>query len=168
MSASNEVPDQEPVTSLEEINLEEVTTLTSSTDTAYCVPIVFERLDSSMLSATTGRLILPQKNELITFDRFCESLFDKMRSESRMSKRPVSARSKIERLERLIFGPPALKPELKPCRDQLVEIAATSFDNSDPIQQTMLRTIYLRLTNSSVYHRYGPHWESIGFQGKLY
>lgn len=71
----------------------------------------------------------------------------------------------MERLERLIFGPPALKSDLRVCRDLVINLSQTPFDNNDMNHRNMLKTIYSRLTNSGVYHRYGSHWEMIGFQG---
>ncbi|CAL1542498.1 unnamed protein product [Lymnaea stagnalis] len=66
----------------------------------------------------------------------------------------------------LIFGPPKLHKELLPRRDIVFCIAATSFQNENPIHHQVLQAIYRCLTGSKFEcQRYGSHWEEIGFQG---
>lgn len=160
------------VAKLEDICFAEVNS-DGTTDEWRNVPIVIGRLDSSVLSSPRdddshrSRVLVTQKSELITFEKLTECLFDRIKLDAR-PKKPEISKSKIERLERLIFGPPGLKDELKPCRDLIIGMAATSFDDSDQIHLGILKTIYVRLTNSSVYHRYGSHWETVGFQGRIY
>lgn len=66
----------EPVIAIEDINLENSFTLTSADEDEWKnVPIVFERLDSSILnSSLNNRFYKSQKSELISFERFCENL----------------------------------------------------------------------------------------------
>ena len=76
-------------------------------------------------------------------------------------------------LRRLGFpgaGPPPLSPSASSSRDFLLCLAATPFDDDDPLHLRILRTLYQHLrprdfSSASAIKRFGKHWEEIGFQG---
>lgn len=131
------------------------------------VPIVIGRLDSTLIP-TPKEAYRSMSIELIDFDQLTESLFDRLMNAALFSDRTntsVNRAGKKISLERFLFGPERLKDELRPYRDLIVSLASTQFDNTNAIHCVLLKSVYLKLTNSSMYHRYGSHWELIGFQG---
>jgi len=51
-------------------------------------------------------------------------------------------------------------------RDNIFAIALLSFDNANATHIKALQTNYIVLTGVDLCPRFGPHWETIGFQGE--
>jgi hypothetical protein len=52
-------------------------------------------------------------------------------------------------------------------RDQILALAKVSFNESDDFHFNLLQSIYIKITGKMKdVPRFGPHWETIGFQGR--
>lgn len=73
---NNNNDNTQPVVAVEDIHLDNSLTLKLNGEEEWeQVPIVFERLDSSILnSSLNNRFYKSQKSEIITFEIFCENL----------------------------------------------------------------------------------------------
>lgn len=73
---NNNNDNTQPVVAVDDIHLDSSLTLKLNGEEEWeQVPIVFERLDSSILnSSLNNRFYKSQKSEIITFEIFCESL----------------------------------------------------------------------------------------------
>lgn len=73
---NNNNDNTQPVVAVEDIHLDNSLTLKLTGEEEWeQVPIVFERLDSSILnSSMNNRFYKSQKSEIITFEIFCENL----------------------------------------------------------------------------------------------
>lgn len=73
---NNNNDNTQPVVAVDDIHLDSSLTLKLTGEEEWeQVPIVFERLDSSILnSSLNNRFYKSQKSEIITFEIFCESL----------------------------------------------------------------------------------------------
>lgn len=114
--------------------------------------------------SNTPSVISPQANQIsnLSFEILCTSLSELMQNEHIVSSSKHSSGFSIIRL---IFGPPKLKNGIDKLLDEIYHLSSTSFNDQEETHLRMLKTIYSKLTNSPVYNRYGPHWESVGFQG---
>jgi hypothetical protein len=77
--------------------------------------------------------------------------------------------SGLKAVSHKMFGPPKITGRLLSReRDLVFAIAQLKLDTTDPIHNAALQTIFKRLTSGKETvdcPRFGPHWESIGFQG---
>jgi len=79
-----------------------------------------------------------------------------------------SKRSGISSVFHSIIGPPKLHKSLCSERNLIFALALIPFDNADGIHVRILQTLYKKLTGTKFdCARFGPHWELIGFQGKI-
>ncbi|XP_036382697.1 ELMO domain-containing protein 3 [Megalops cyprinoides] len=103
---------------------------------------------------------------LISFNEALQHFQTTDLSELLRNIQPTLRRSGLAAITHFLFGPPRLHRELTEERDLVFAIARCSLDNSQKVHTRVLQTIYKRLTGSRVdCPRYGPHWETVGFQG---
>ncbi|KAI8774910.1 ELMO domain-containing protein 3 [Biomphalaria glabrata] len=104
---------------------------------------------------------------LVTFSQIWPQFESLDYSSVKSQIKPTVERQGLSAFLHLLFGPPKLHRDLMHQRDLLFCIAATSFQNDNPIHNQVLQTIYRCLTGSKFdCPRFGNHWEEIGFQGQ--
>ncbi|KPP69663.1 ELMO domain-containing protein 3-like [Scleropages formosus] len=103
---------------------------------------------------------------LISFNEALQHFQTTDLSEVLKNIQPTLHRTGWAAITHFLFGPPRLHRELTEERNLVFAIAQCPLDNSQKVHIRVLQTIYKRLTGSRVdCPRYGPHWETVGFQG---
>ncbi|XP_064209930.1 ELMO domain-containing protein 3 isoform X1 [Anguilla rostrata] len=113
--------------------------------------------------------VLPEDSAptpLISFNEALQHFQTTDLSELLRDIQPTLRRTGLAAIAHFLFGPPRLHRELTEERDLVFAIARCSLDNGQKVHTRVLQTIYKRLTGSRAdCPRYGPHWETVGFQG---
>ncbi|XP_023694273.1 ELMO domain-containing protein 3 isoform X2 [Paramormyrops kingsleyae] len=104
---------------------------------------------------------------LISFNEALQHFQTTDLSELLRNIQPTLHRTGLAAITHFLFGPPRLHRELIEERNMVFAIAQCSLDNGQKVHTRVLQTIYKRLTGTRLdCPRYGPHWETVGFQGR--